>query len=234
VKGIIEKEGNKKEIEVFYRKPFNSLPSFIIPLSCQKLKVFLKNWFIEKEKLEDVYALYNNALDTSNPFRRIDFVSLVSAFEAYHRNEHGGKYLPDEKYKELIEKILENIPEELKFLESKFKYGNEFILRKRLEDIFKKHKEILKHFILDRDKFIHSVVTTRNSLVHIEEKNREKIPTGKKLYWLFFAMRILLEVCFLKELGEYKDEEVKEILQRKYVYQISEIKDNIPKINISS
>ena len=134
-------------------------------------------------------------------------------------NTYGGKYLEDEDYKPICEKLINAIPEgvgnEFRHrLEDYLKHGNQFSLRTRLKEIFEKN-EILSAFIEERDTFINKVVDTRNHYTHWDEKLKERATTRPDLYHLTKKVKLLLETCILTELG-FGSEEVRGLLLRKY------------------
>lgn len=224
----------ENEIEVFYKIPKRENLKLKKDLwrqilsSPDKIKIFLKNWINKAEILEPVYNLYVKVLDTSKPFSVDDFITLIIALEIYHRRVYDGKYVEDENFKEIRKRIEKSIPTNISkdfkdAIKNRIEYLNEFSLRKRLKNLFKKYENILKNFIKNKDAFIDCVCNTRNYFVHYD-KNYKNVATGEKLYWLFTAVKILVEICFLTNLGEYKEEDIKIILHSRYSYAFAKIK----------
>lgn len=100
----------------------------------EKFEIFLRNWFEKANILEPVYNLYFQMLYNPRLPLQLQFLSLIQAIEAYHRCKFEGKYLSDDDYKPIYEKLTEFINGlfiEHSFkdaLKSKLKYGNEYSL----------------------------------------------------------------------------------------------------------
>ena len=239
----LEIKGNTKEnnlerengINIYYEPSFlgtteikeNPGISIILP----KIDTFLKNWFTEVNNLLPVYDLYFRILDSSHSFSSYDYFIIISALESYHRRMYNGEWIEKEKYDKFIDELSKNIPQDvnLDFIEKwkdRIKYAYEYSLRDRVKELLEKYSEIFGEIILDEKKFINCVVETRNFFAHLSEK-RNHVCEGIKLYWLFIAVKILIEVCFLDEIGKYKEEEIKSFLKLKYSYQISMIKKTL-------
>lgn len=45
------------------------------------------------------------------------------------------------------------------------------------------------------------------------DKEKTDISKGEELYWLFFALKILLEICFWVELGNLNKKKLKKFLE---------------------
>ena len=128
--------------------------------------------------------------------------------------------MSDEDYKKVFKALESAIPDYIednhkKSLKSRLKYGNEFSLRTRLKRIFKDNQENLKMFIKSKGKFIITVVDTRNYLTHYDQEQDE--PIVENLELLIQKLKILLEICLLKELG-FSSEEIKDLFSRNRRY----------------
>jgi predicted secreted protein len=147
------------------------------------------------------------------------FLSTVHAIESYHRRTMKNFELPEKQHKKRIEEILNAVPHEHKdWLENKLAYSNEPGLRRRLKEILEKFADVLNDFIPDKDLFIHKVVTTRNYLIHYDEKLKEQSAKREELYYLTQKIKILIEICLLKELG-FTSDNIKSLISRNRRYQ---------------
>jgi chemotaxis regulatin CheY-phosphate phosphatase CheZ len=141
-------------------------------------------------------------------------LSLVGAIEAYHRRTMDNFELPKEQHNKRLEEILRSVPEEYKgWLNEKLAYSNEKSLRKRLREIVKEFDPILKELIPDLDSFVDKVVKTRNYLTHNDEKLKDQAVAGKELLELVENLKIIAEICLLKELGFTLDK-IKNLISR--------------------
>lgn len=174
----------------------------------ENLGTYLEKWFKQVETLEDVHNLYFGTLyNPQMPIHQI-FLSLVFAIELYHRIKYGGQYLSDNEYKQEgglyqhfvnhINSIPFKIDNEFKeSLQNKMEYFHEYSFRKRLKEILQKHKYVTASLISDSNRFINETVNTRNDLVH----KGKTVKDAKELYDMSIALKTLLEICLLSELG---------------------------------
>lgn len=164
----------------------------------------IKCWFEKAELLRPVYDLYFSIIFNPYMYLQNQFLSLTQALESYHRRIYGGKYLEDDKYKLIEKEIIAAIPKETiddlkQSLLTKIKYGNEFSLRKRLNEIL---DNCIVYYELpcSIDEFVNDVITTRNYLVHYEESERKKAKDDEELFELVLILKIIVEICLLIEL----------------------------------
>jgi hypothetical protein len=141
-------------------------------------------------------------------------LSLVGAIEAYHRRTMDNFELPKEQHNKRLEEILRSVPEEYKgWLNEKLAYSNEKSLQKRLKEVFKEFDPILKELIPNSDSLVKKAVRTRNYLTHYNKKLKKKATTGKDLLELVENLKIIVEICLLKELGFTLDK-IKNLISR--------------------
>lgn len=235
-KQIINDRPYNPPIEIYYRLPeISKAPRTLYPHDMlftfkdisDRFEIFLKNWFEKANTLGPVYDLYFGTLYNPRMYLQHQFLSLIQAIEAYHRRKFEGKYLSDDDYEPIYEKLKEFIsklaiePSFKEALNSKLNYGNEYSLRKRLKDLFEKYKEVVNNFIKDKDIFINKVVDTRNYLTHYDKNLKEKAVDGEQLYYVTQQLKIVIMICLLSELG-FNFKEIKNLLARnrryKYVF----------------
>ncbi len=136
---------------------------------------------------------------------------------------YGGKYVSDENFKDVYEKLVGAIPTETEndfkaSLTGKMKYLHEYSLRKRLKKITDDLSGVVGILIKDVGSFIDDVESTRNFLTHYDKSLEEKKRDGKELYMLTEQMKFLLEMCFLLEMGMPMDK-VRQLATRNQRYQ---------------
>jgi len=231
-KEMVKDKAHYPPVEVFYRLP--DIPKGHKPLLpvdmlfafkdiSSRFESFLRNWFEKAGLLEPVYNLYFGTLYNPRMYLEHRFLSLIQAIESFHRRVYGGEYLSDEDYKVVYDALVTAIPGGVEGglkdrLKEYLRYGNEFSLRKRLEEIFDKHQEILDKFIKNRSAFIEKVVDTRNYLTHYDKELKKRAAKGEDLYDLTQKLEMCLEICLLTEVG-FNSEEVKTLFSRDRRYQ---------------
>lgn len=214
-------------VEVFYR--LSEIPKehkTLFPVDMlftfndisSRFEPFLRNWYEKADLLEPVYDLYFGTFYNPRMYLEHRFLSFIQAIESFHQRVYGGKYLSDEDYKVVYDALVAAIPDGFKGglknrLKEYLKYGNEFSLRKRLEEIFDKHQDILDKVIKNKSAFIEKVVDTRNYLTHYDKELRERATGEEDLYRLTQKLKMCLEICLLTEVG-FSSEEVKALFSR--------------------
>jgi len=142
----------------------------------------ITNWFEKYDFLEPLYNLYFGIVYYPYTNPEFQFLSYVQSLESYHRRKFPGTYQSPEEYERTTEKALISKLEEISngisdshmaSLRSRIHYGNEYSLRKRLNETFNHYEDILSDIIEDKDKFINYVVDIRNNFVH-----EGKLPDG--------------------------------------------------------
>ncbi|AYF11312.1 hypothetical protein D3Z17_09395 [Bacillus subtilis] len=170
----------------------------------------VNKWYDNQSIIKTVSSLYLYDYYT-NSYIESRFLTAVQSLEIYHRKKYSGKNFPDDLYessvKQIKELIDENLPVEVReAFKSKFNYGNEFSLNKRLKEIFNNlEDETIVMLIGDTSnvkKFNCHLVDTRNYLTHYDAKKKKFIlddVNGK-----FYAMEIikaLTTILLFKEIG---------------------------------
>jgi len=219
---IIEGETRtNKYVKLYYRMLIPKVTSLLHPQDMlftfqdiPDFETFIKNWFEKANLLEPVYYLYLITLYDPDMYIEQQLLSLVGAIEAYHRRTMDNFELPKEQHNKRLEEILRSVPEEYKgWLNEKLSYSNEKSLRKRLKEVVKEFDPILKELIPVLDSFVDKVVKTRNYLTHNDEKLKDQAATGKDLLELVENLKIIAEICLLKELGFTLDK-IKNLISR--------------------
>lgn len=178
---------------------------------------YIQNWYNKQDNLKSVYSLYFGTLYNPQMYLENQFLNLIQAIESYHRYSNKITYVSDEEYAKLYDTILSSIPRdtnsELKDrLNEYLKYGNEFSLRKRLKEIFKKHNENIDIFVPDKKSFIDTVVNTRNFYTHHDNKIRGRAVTGEDLIKMNQILRMCIELLLMTEIG-FKSEHINAIIR---------------------
>jgi len=150
------------------------------------------------------------------------FLSLVRALESYHRRKFSGRYISDDNFAPIREIFVNAIPKDLNAdfrdsLKNKFKYLNEFSLKKRFDEILGRFESFVNTILGEDRSLISDITNTRNFLIHYDKSIETKAKKGQELYWLVQKMRFLLEVCFMSELG-MSEELIRNLIMRNRRY----------------
>ncbi len=197
----------------------------------------LSLWEQNSKELESIIDLYLRL--TYIPKRHINdfFLSLAQAIEAFHSLAHSGRYIDKKVYRKVVRKTLEeavsSIPDSISLengeesldlreykrilKEEKLSHLNSFSLRERLEEIISEYHACLPDGFFaspeEQSDFLKKIRKTRNYLTHLSSENDDYVASGQDLLVLSRRLRVLLEVCLLKQLG-LNDADVKTITSK--------------------
>jgi len=167
----------------------------------------VRRWFAEKLKLQLPVGLAANVLASQDLWTHLEFLSLLQALEGFHRATLPGIYMTDTDY-EAVKKALGDAlpatvsPSHKSALKSKIKYGNEYSLQKRLNELVKALPDpIHKLAIGDAGDFPRPWIDTRNFFTHWDKELEHKIVTGQALYESNVRLRVLLRLVYLNYIG---------------------------------
>ena len=181
-----------------------------------KQHIFLENWLNKEDLLKPVYDLYLTQLYEPFLHKEQIFLNLALAIESYHRRTMNNFELSIQKHAKRINEIIKSTPcPHKKWLEQKLNYSNELSFRGRIKDILRRFNKISKCFIGDKKSFIQKVVVTRNYLVHLDKALKGKSAKGKELHNLNQKIKILIELCFLREIG-FAPVKIRKLILEKY------------------
>ena len=193
----------------------------------EDLPRYLANWIRNSEKLEATYNLYFREHYSKLIVLDSELLSLAQALEAYHRNVYGGDYLSKEEYEHIRIALIDVIPDcvddkHRDSLEGTFKYGYQYSLRTRLKKVFDgvlaEQSDDLKKLVGNPRDFIHRLVETRNYFTHRDGEPNSAVLNDDELYKFTRKMRVLLQICFLKEM-EFPASEITRLLNANQEYQ---------------
>ncbi|MBQ4765753.1 hypothetical protein F9U42_01225 [Pectobacterium versatile] len=211
-----ERKFNPKKILLFYA----SLPHvkekptinqdhmlFMFEMIKDNPETVIKKWFDAYEIISPALNLYFSAKVGAHKYQDGKFLALVQGIETYSRRTIDKKRLSDEDFNALVNRLIENCPEEHKgWLHGRLNHGNEINLSKRIKIAIEPFKEILGKN-KEREKMIRSIVDTRNYLTHYEKNLKDKAATsGKQLYLLCIKMEAIFQLNILNMLGFSKNE----------------------------
>jgi ApeA N-terminal domain 1 len=178
----------------------------------------INNWIDAYDRIDPALSLYFSTKVGAQKYLDGKFLALVQGLETYHRRTSTDKLMDEEKFKELVEGIVSNCPDENKeWLEGRLRHGNEINLRKRIESIVKPFKGIIGN-AKERSKLITRIVDTRNYLTHYDESSKLKAADGQDLLSLCYKMEAVFQLHFLQVLG-FTPEEIKSLLSNSYPLQ---------------
>jgi len=224
IQAYIENSKDIKKIDIYYAisgiKDSIMIPQkmlFTYSTISDRFEEFMKNWFdsYENKSLETAFNLYFGTIHNQHLYVDNQFLNYMIALESFHRSLHKSKYVTDETYEEIKDKLIQTIEKisgKLKkegfkpSMINKLRYLHEYSLAKRLKELYKEYKDVIGDIIDNRDTFIATTKDTRNYLIHNDPESKGKACEGKDLIILNSKLKILLEMCILNVLGFSKTE----------------------------
>lgn len=180
----------------------------------------LNNWFTKADWLDPVCALYFGTLYNPSRYLDLNFLNLIQAVEAYHRRASDETDRPPVEHAARLKSILDAAPAEHRdWLGEKLRYSNDLSLRRRLRILFAKFSYVLDDLILDQRATVGDICDNRNYLTHYDAKLKCRAASGARLLLLVEVLRLLLQLCFLSELG-LPDAKIKEFISRSQSVQM--------------
>jgi hypothetical protein len=194
-----------------------------------KLRTILELWFNNANILRSVYDLYFGYLYNPRMYIQFLFLSLVQALESFHRIKMSGKYINDKGYKKYEEMIINSIPPEINpdhrdSLKARIKYGNEFSLRKRFNEILFTLRNTINKIDIPANVISDKIVDTRNYLTHYDEEALNKSLQNEELFYANQLLSIIITILLLREAGFKEEMLITAFINNRY------IKDLLPNI----
>ena len=186
----------------------------------------MTRWLEISAELDSVCNLFFSTRYSQTMYQENHFLNIVQAAESYHRRRRFNRVLPKEEHEKRISRIIDNALEEDKeWLKQNLSFSNKPSLKERLIDLRQETSEIISPLITDEDSFINQVRDTRNYLTHYDKSLWKKAVEGEDLHWLTYTLEVLLQTCFLKELG-FSPEQCVALFERNERYQFAIQKTN--------
>ena len=183
-------------------------------------------WLNKTDKLEDARTLYMVGL-YGGGYVEHRLLALTQAAEAYHRRFLHDRYMNDAQFETdvlapLNAAVTSNIdPSHRAAILARLKFANEFSLRRRFRDLFRLHSDTLSILVDEPADYESPIIAMRNEFTHfpVPASGARVARANRDAAFLFiWILRLLLEACFLTEMGFTRDEVVG-LMRRSDVYR---------------
>lgn len=165
----------------------------------------LRNWLTAYDKIAPSLNLYFSVTNGDQKYLENKFLALAQCLETYHRRTSVEKLMDEDKFKELMETVTKNCPEEhLEWLTGRVQHGNELSLSQRIKKIIDPFKDLVGNSG-ERSKLIRAIVNTRNYLTHYNESLEADATKGKDLWPLCEKMEAIFQLHLLDVLSFTKE-----------------------------
>lgn len=186
----------------------------------------LEKWFDKSKEYKHVFDLYFGLFYVPPIYINLEFLILAQTIETYHRDFHEGKYVSKEDYQKYYEAMYNALPDDINSrlknrLKGFLQYGYEFSLRTRLKhllnEVLSEYKDEMNNLIGRFKDFVNKVTETRNYYTHYTDSKYAVTDPGQ-LYYLAQKLKIILQICFLIELGIPSDK-IREMITSSSAYK---------------
>ena len=165
----------------------------------------INNWLDGYEKLSLTLDLYFWTQMKDSQFLEVKFLTLVQGLEVCHRRTSNETQMDNTEFEDLVASLLAECPDDKrKWLQEKFRYGNELSLRKRIKAIIEPFKEIVGDK-KQRNVLIHQIVIMRNFLTH-GDKSLEAESAKVDLSSLYLTVELIFQLYLLRAMGLNREE----------------------------
>lgn len=162
-----------------------------------------EKWFNIYPKIKNSCSLAESLFASEGLWVHVEFLSWMQVLEGFHRIFYEGLYVGELDYDPIRDTIIKAIPKHVDLshreaLKSKIKYGNQYSLAKRLNDLADRIPISVKKLALGNDaKIPRAWIDTRNYYTHWDEDLRPKILNISDMYWACFRLKLLVRILYL-------------------------------------
>ena len=179
-----------------------------------QLEEILTKWVQNYEVSEPAFNLYFATISGGQKYLDGKFLSLTQGIETLHRRNFQETQMPEDKFRNLIDTILNAVPDDgqRQWIDEKLKYANELSLRKRIQRMIEPFKDLFGK-ARKRSSFISKIVVTRNYLTHYDIRLESEATQGQALWKLYRKLEALFQLHFLQFI-EMDIESIKSIAKK--------------------
>ncbi len=176
----------------------------------------LTKWIKNYDISEPSFNLYFATMSGGQKYVDGKFLSLAQGIETLHRRNSQETQMPEAEFSNLIDTILNAVPDDgqRRWIDEKLKYANELSLRKRMRQMIEPFKDLFGNS-KKRNSFIGKVVDTRNYLTHYDSSLENKADSGEDLGKLYTKLEALFQLHFLRLIG-IDDNTIKSMVNENY------------------
>lgn len=185
-------------------------------------------WLSKLDQMEDAVSLYIEGV-YGRGFIEHRLVALVQGAEALHRQFMPDRYMKQDDFdNQVFLPMTGAIPASVgashrAAITSRLEFANEYSQRRRLRELFKAHASVLGLLVRDPLALVSPIVDTRNEFTHFpvpaDVSHRHSVrPNTERALLYNWTLRLLLESCFLTEMG-FSVSEIESFVGRSDTYR---------------
>jgi len=171
------------------------------------LEKYCNKWFEIAPTVENPALLARSVMASKELWTHMEFLSLMQALEGLHRALYHGSYMDDSQYETVKAVLMEAIPDTVQrdhkdALKSRIRYGNQFSLQKRLDELTGMLPPQIRTKIFGNGGSVpRSWIDTRNYYTHWDDELRESVLNRQSMYYANIRMRHFIRVLYVLLIG---------------------------------
>lgn len=163
-------------------------------------------WLAMPPALDTVRSLYFSRMYAEATYSENDYLNLVQALEAFHRETRGGRFLSKAQWTAVSRSLWalfdrKDLPvndRQRTSLKQRISSLPEHNLGSRLDSLLEEFKSFIDEFIPDREKFIRLVLQMRNYWTHFDSKRAAGQLAVYEQHILTLRLEALMELCWMQ------------------------------------
>ncbi|CAM3940365.1 ApeA N-terminal domain 1-containing protein [Rheinheimera salexigens] len=172
-------------------------------------------WFSTYSVIRPSIGLYFSAVSGDHKYLDGKFLALAQGLETYHRRTSTETFMDVAEFRAMVASLLWSCPKSnRRWLRGRILHGNEINLGQRVKRVINPYKSYIGNS-RQRNKFVRSVVNTRNYLTHYSEELAKDSAKGSELWALCQKMEAVFQLHLLQQL-EFEDSDIQRILRNNY------------------
>lgn len=181
----------------------------------ENAECIFNKWFDTYSSISPSLGLYFSAVSGDHKYLDGKFLALAQGLETYHRRTSSETLREEAEFRSMVAFLLWGCPKQnRKWLRGRLIHGNEINLGQRIKKIIDPYKSYLGNS-KQRNKFIRSVVNTRNYLTHYSEELAKDSAKSSELWMLCQKMEAVFQLHLLQQLG-FGEQDIQRILSNNY------------------
>lgn len=172
----------------------------------QRALELLVNWVAEEQR--SAIDIVVGLLDDSPKYQEVRFLTIMAAFEAFHRSFLDHPDIPPDEHRLRRDAVLQSVPDEYRdWVQSRLINSNQPNFKMRLTEVLEMADEWTVPLAGDVQRFVSRVGNTRNYFVHQDPEGRRSAETDpERLYWTNRVLSVSLELAIGLQFGLTADE----------------------------
>jgi len=168
---------------------------------------YCNKWFAIFDRVEKPACLAQGIFASKSPWLYVEFLLLMQALEGLHRALYDDNYMSDPEYEKVEAELVHAIPDNVQSnhkdaLKSRIRYGNQFSLRKRLDELAGKLSKRSCACIFGGSGYVpQSWIDTRNYYTHWDSDLLSKALDNQDMYHANIKMQYFIRSIYIQLMG---------------------------------